>query len=113
MRRSGSLVALALALVLPACGDPAAPAAPAPSPPPVAADPRTLALKVGNMDCSGCAATVRKLIEALDGVESVQADSKTGAVAVRLAEGADPEAVRAAIPAALENPGGKRFELEP
>lgn len=54
---------------------------------------------VDGMTCGHCEMSVREEVEELPGVESAQADHKTGLVTVR-GEAVDDEAVRTAVEAA-------------
>ncbi len=55
----------------------------------------SMTLNVEGMSCQHCVANVKKAVEALDGVDSVEVDLEAGKVAV---EGsADADAVKAAI----------------
>lgn len=54
-----------------------------------------VAFKVPDMTCGGCAASVRKALGAVDGVEEVQIDLATKDV--RVVGSAKPDALRTAI----------------
>lgn len=118
MRAHPLIFVVALALSASACGGPADTPATSAEPQKPATptatwrgDGPTIEFTVANMDCSGCASTIRKVLEAMDGVDAVTADSKTGLVTVTLAEGAARDPLISAIPGALKSHGGKEFEI--
>lgn len=51
-------------------------------------------IEVENIKCGGCAASIRKGLEALDGVEAVEVDIEAGAVEVQANEQLRPEIAR-------------------
>ncbi|MCR5229493.1 MAG: heavy metal translocating P-type ATPase [Solobacterium sp.] len=57
----------------------------------------TKVLHVGGMMCAHCEATVKKALEAIDGVEEAAADYKSDSVTVRLSSPVDEELFRKAI----------------
>lgn len=57
----------------------------------------TKTLKIDGMMCPHCEAHVKKALEALEGVESAEADFKSGMAQVRLSEDVAPGALKAAV----------------
>ncbi len=51
-------------------------------------------IEVENIKCGGCAASIRKGLEALDGVEGVEIDIEAGAVEAQADEARRPEIAR-------------------
>jgi len=47
---------------------------------------KKMTLRVGNMTCAGCEATIRKALLHLDGIEDAWADHKTGRVWLQVDE---------------------------
>ena len=131
--RTFLVLALGLALLLPACGsgDDTGTAEPAktgdasgdasadadePQCPTVTAtwrgDGNLLEFSAWEMSCGGCESTVKKRIRAIDGVAEVEADKDSSVVKVTLDEGVDRDALAEQITQALEAPeSGKTFEI--
>ena len=127
--RTFLVLALGLALLLPACGSGDEPPTETPdkgtaNKPEEPAEPECptvtatwrgegnlLEFSAWEMMCGGCESTVKKRIRALDGVAEVEADRDSSVVKVTLEDGTDREALAKKITAALEEPegGGKTF----
>ena len=72
-------------------------------------------LRVTNMVCEGCEATVRDAAEAVPGVESAVVDANAGTARVCVRAGVEitPEFVSKLIAAIEENPSHKATVVEP
>jgi copper chaperone len=60
---------------------------------------------VDNIKCGGCANSIRKQLQALDGIERVEVDVEQGAVAVHTVENVEAERLREQVVLQLQKLG--------
>lgn len=97
MKRYALLLAVCL-LTFVGCGEAPAPAADNAA---VFAASNTVEAQVEGMTCGNCEAAVCGAVQDVPGVAAVKADASAGTMTVALDEGADAQAVQAAITAAV------------